>query len=197
MERRRTDRQKQLEVVLGAISWYFFAHSQLPITSISCHDTISPRHNLVNCPSIGPGTKVLCGNTVNQIPLFVTKEILSGHEVFLGLLFAAVNKLARGVLSYLEKAELREQDVWLRSDYRQAEQTVLLAFEGCADPYTKAFIQLHAIHPSKVTSWWRDRAKLLYLAETTNCPTPLLVANRVEEVFQIIPDYDPTLGGQR
>lgn len=92
---------------------------------------------------------------------------------------------------YLMDAEIREPDVWHRQDYRLAQIILVLADEGNSNPYSKAFRMLFHKNAHEVRFWWRDRRKLLWLSEATNCPTPLLVANRVEEVFNVIPDYDP------
>lgn len=91
------------------------------------------------------------------------------------------------------KAEMREPDIWLRQDYRLAWLILMLAAEDMANLYSKAFRRLFHKNAREVRFWWRDRRKLLWLAEATNCPTPLLVANRVQEVFNVIPDYDATI----
>jgi hypothetical protein len=44
-----------------------------------------------------------------------------------------------GILNYLAKAEEREQDVWLRDDYRIAWLCVLFASRNYADPWRYAF----------------------------------------------------------
>ena len=93
---------------------------------------------------------------------------------------------------YLMHAESRDPDVWHRQDYRLAWLIPMLADEGTANPYSKAFRQLFHKNAHEVRFWWRDRKKLLRLCQITNCPTPLLVANRLDEL-NVIPDYDPTL----
>ena len=104
-----------------------------------------------------------------------------------------MNHTLERIADYLLRAEMREPDVWLRQDYRLAWLILMLAAEDMANPYSKAFRQLFHKNAHEVRFWWRDRRKLLWLAEATNCPTPLLVANRVEEVFNVVPDYDPTI----
>lgn len=205
MDRRRTDRRRQMEMVLASI---FLARSVSQNTwNCRTQDSTYPANNVNNLEFVN-GRKVpegaligseSCANPVNRIPVSRTKEIISGHELFLALLWQAVKRATGGVLAYLEKAELKAAnrgERWEADDYRLSQHVVLLAEEGKADPYTLGFFRQYHIHPSKVTWWWRDSKKLLFLAEATNCPTPLLVANRAEEAFNspaLIPDYDPTL----
>lgn len=102
-----------------------------------------------------------------------------------------VNREQMGVLRFLEKAEFQEQDAWLREDLRLAQTVVILADEGCADPYTVGFCRIFHKHPAKVTSWWRDRSKLYRLCELGGSNTPLLHANLADQLeHEIIPDYD-------
>lgn len=204
MERRRTDRKHQLEMVLASI---FLAYRVRHNTcSYRTSESLVPAHNINSLgPVKGPelpqraligtsadGTKVPfpCANPVNGPSGNRTRNIISGHEFYLALVFHAVNALSLRVLWYLEGAEDREPAIWFQQDIRLAWVMVALAAEGNADPYVNGFIQLFHKHPSKVTWWWRDDEKLWRLAQVTNCPTPLLVANRAEEALGIIPDFD-------
>ena len=191
MERRRTDRKALLEHTLTAL-WYFCAHSQRLITgNVSCHDIFQLRNTLDNSPSSFSGTEVPCANPVNQIPLFVTKEVLSQHELFFGLLYAAVNRTQRGVLRYLERAESRESDVWAQQDYRVAQVILILADEGAGNPYSKAFRQLFGKNAHEVRFWWRDREKLFAVSQIANSPTPLCHPDVGQSLpDELVPDYD-------
>ena len=192
MDRRRTDRRKQMEMVLGSIYWYFFAPFQRPITgkwNARSHSQfrIQNRLKFSNCEQS-------CGNPVQTIPLFVTRNVVSQHELFLELVFRAVNALQLRVLGHLEKAELREGDVWAQQDYRTAQVVLILADEGRGNAYSKAFYQLFGRNAHEVRFWWRDRVALYRLCEIGGSSTPLLHANIADQLEnELIPDYDPTL----
>ena len=51
---------------------------------------------------------------------------------------------------YLEQAELSEEDVYLRDDWRQAWVCVSLADRGVPEPFVAASYQLFGLHPDKV-----------------------------------------------
>ena len=199
MERRRTDRKAQLEAIF-LLGYAILRNTWNCRTSESTYPPNDGKGlGAVNGPKVTDSALIgqaSCANPVENIPANRTKNIISGHDVYLALLFHAVNKLARGVLAYLERAELQAAnrgERWEAEDLRVAQQTVALASEGKADPYTLAFYQLYAIHPSKVTSWWRDTRKLAQICERANCPTPLLV-REAGRYLEIIPDYDPEVG---
>lgn len=196
MERRRTDRRKAFETALALLFWA----KQFNVIPGPCR-TVGPLPTAKDTKDLEgvKGPKVTkpaligqanCGNPVNQFPLFVTKTTISECELILALVWHAVEHHFGGVLQFLEWAELREADSWYRSDYRLAAHIITLAAEGKADPYTQAFVQLYGKHPSRVVSWWRDRRKLLQLAELANTPTPLLAANQAQELLGIVPDFD-------
>lgn len=68
------------------------------------------------------------------------------------------------------------------------------AEEGRCPSYERAFLELYGKYPRDVVGWWRDRRKLLLLAQDANRPSPLLLANRAHELLLNrnlveIPDY--------
>jgi len=113
---------------------------------------------------------------------------MSGHELFLNLIYQTVRAAQLRVLGYLTKAESREPDVWHQQDYRVAQIVLCLADEGKANPYSKAFFQLFGRNAHTVRFWWRNRQRLWQLCETGGSSTPLLHANIASQ--EIIPDYD-------
>jgi len=134
-----------------------------------------------------------------EIPGFGTKQTISDTEVLLGILSAAVNRKQRGVLRFLERAELKEPDVWFRDDYRMAQQIVTLSDEGKGNAYSKAFFQVFSRDASQTRFWWRDRDKLYRLCELGGSNTPLLHANLAKELDKpaVIPDYDYSVSSDR
>lgn len=115
-----------------------------------------------------------------------------GLRVRLGISDTRAAALAR-IQDHLMRAELSECDIWYQQDIRVASLMVAMAEEGRRPSYEKAFVQLFGKHPNQITSWWGNRRILLRLAEECNRPTPLLCANRVKEVLEVIPDYDPSI----
>ena len=192
MDRRRTDRKALLEQAL-TVMWYFFAHFESPITGNgnACSHLqfrFQSRLKFSNCD-----------NSVENIPLFVTRNVVSGPELFLELVCAAVNRKQRGVLRFLERAELKAAnrgERWEAEDYRTAQVVLLLADEGVGNAYSKAFRQLFGKNAHEIRHWWRDQGKLWQLCQAGGTNTPLLHANLAADVLnrkQPIPDYDPLL----
>lgn len=66
------------------------------------------------------------------------------------------------VMAYLEKAERKEENVWLKEDIRQAWTVCSMAERGMPDPFVQSSYKIYGIHPDDV---WpaimaRRRAKL-------------------------------------
>ena len=95
---------------------------------------------------------------------------------------STAGKLAR-VSDYLLQAEIEEGDPWYAQDYRVASVMVGYAEEGRCPSYERAFLELFGKYPREVTGWWRNRAKLWFLAQDGNRPSPLLLANRAYELL--------------
>jgi len=185
MERRRCpNRRGTLEVVLGSL----FLASRVNIMSVALSE-VEPQF-----PPYSPKTETPVNGTLVpvEIPGFGTKQTISDTEVLLGIVSVAVNRKQRGVLRFLERAELKEPDVWFRDDYRMAQQIVTLCDEGQGNAYSKAFFQVFSRDASQTRFWWRDRAKLWRLAQLGGSNTPLLHANLAKELDRpaLIPDYD-------
>jgi hypothetical protein len=64
---------------------------------------------------------------------------------------------AEGVLAYLEKAELKESDPWLRDDVRIAWIATLYASRGNSQPFVDATYRVLGCHPDQV--WSRIEAR--------------------------------------
>lgn len=155
-----------------------------------------------NAHTIGAGvngTNVLTGkfSTVLSTEILHRVRINSVSDIILLLLILLALLKADRIVAYLERAELRAAnhgETWEAEDLRVAQLVVTLADEGCADPYTQAFVKLYSKHPSKVVTWWRDQEKLATIAAYCNSALPLMCANRAEEALSYrepIPDYDP------
>lgn len=94
-----------------------------------------------------------------------------GHEYISYLLWSALGpivpsathrscsdcKRVESVLLYLATAEIKEQDVWLRDDYRVAYKTVLNAAQGMSDPWIQAFCSYYGRHPKRAIPFWVER----------------------------------------
>ena len=54
------------------------------------------------------------------------------------------------ILDRLWEAEISEEDIWFRQDYRQVFITVSLASKGNTEPFVAASYTLYSLHPDKV-----------------------------------------------
>src|SRR5579872_4424012 len=108
--------------------------------------------------------------------------------------FVSVAAKLAHVSDYLLQAEIEEGDPWYAQDYRVASVMVGYAEEGRCPSYERAFLELFGKYPREVTGWWRNRAKLWFLAQDGNRPSPLMLANRAYELCLMrdlieIPDH--------
>jgi hypothetical protein len=65
------------------------------------------------------------------------------------------------ILHYLECAEAREPDVWLRDDYRIAWLTILYAARGRPQPFVLATYQVLGIHPDRLLAAIEARRRVV------------------------------------